>query len=537
MTRIMLLALCIVSVGSVVRFCILSDFLRTDLSVLAESRQADLVAYIAHDLDIKIQQRQALLERLAADLPPDVLSHPVQLHDWLQERYQFQTLFSGGLFVVDPQGMPLGSFPLQHNPKLFDYSVRDDIKTGQSDRRMAGRIIEGRDEKQAVLPLAVAVKDASGTVRAMLVGVTLLNDRSFLAPLQSLRLGYSGGKLLLVSPRDHLLMTADQKDAGLLATPPAGRDALMDNVMTGFKGEGVATTADGVEMVYAIAPVSTTGWSVVAMLPGSEAFATIERVRQLTWRNAGWIMLIFLSFAGVYIYFLFRPLFHAARQAEAMACGDSPLVALPVVRHDELGHLLAAFNRLLSKLDAKQSELSDMALHDTLTGLPNRIALSDRLSRELASSLQTGVRLAVVYLDLDGFKQINDTLGHDAGDTALREVARRLSRIPAPDDMLARIGGDEFVLLLGKLGEGAEAYVEAMALRCHEAMEAPFEIAGRIFTLGVSVGVALGDGRCEADALLLSADHAMYQAKKNRVEGYEMVKESASRSISTAQLS
>jgi diguanylate cyclase (GGDEF)-like protein len=183
------------------------------------------------------------------------------------------------------------------------------------------------------------------------------------------------------------------------------------------------------------------------------------------------------------------------------------------VRNDEVGHLTSAFNRLLRKLTDTQTELARIAHHDALTGLPNRVLLADRLSLALAQARRKGMRLALLFLDLDGFKPINDSLGHDAGDEALRQVAQRLGSIVREADTLARIGGDEFVLLICDLDDGAEAAACTVATKCISAMAAPFPLSGENRVLGVSIGVVLSQGDDMPEALLLAADQAMYQAK------------------------
>jgi diguanylate cyclase (GGDEF)-like protein len=187
---------------------------------------------------------------------------------------------------------------------------------------------------------------------------------------------------------------------------------------------------------------------------------------------------------------------------------------LAVVRDDEVGHLISAFNRLLLKLNDKQDELKKIAHHDTLTGLCNRHHLSGRLRQVLSLARRTGTQVGLLFMDLDGFKHINDTLGHEAGDEVLRQVARRFSSVVRESDTLARIGGDEFVVLLSDLGVDAEQTLSRVATQCIEALSAPFFISGTVCIVGVSIGIALGDGQSSADTLLLAADRVMYQAKK-----------------------
>jgi diguanylate cyclase (GGDEF)-like protein len=223
------------------------------------------------------------------------------------------------------------------------------------------------------------------------------------------------------------------------------------------------------------------------------------------------LFILFMVFA---MRRVLRPLMNAAHQANQMTLDEIPLEPLPLVRNDEVGHLTIAFNRLLSKLVASRTELEHLAHHDTLTGLPNRQLLADRMKQAFARAQRNQWQVAILFLDLDGFKQINDGLGHEAGDTALCEVAKRLGAVMRCEDTLARVGGDEFVILLSDMNENVRDAAELVANKCLEAFQHPFVIRDNVCQLGTSIGIAIGDGECAPDKLLIAADRAMYQAKK-----------------------
>jgi diguanylate cyclase (GGDEF)-like protein/PAS domain S-box-containing protein len=148
------------------------------------------------------------------------------------------------------------------------------------------------------------------------------------------------------------------------------------------------------------------------------------------------------------------------------------------------------------------------AVHDPLTGLANRTLLRDRLEHALARSLRESAVTAVLFVDLDNFKEINDAHGHAAGDTALVEIARRLQTAVRPGDTIARLGGDEFVAVCE--GIDAESAL-TVGRRLQDAIQSPFTAGGTEHRLSASIGIALGDS--EPDALLADADAAAYRAK------------------------
>lgn len=170
----------------------------------------------------------------------------------------------------------------------------------------------------------------------------------------------------------------------------------------------------------------------------------------------------------------------------------------------------------VSRMRQAPSQLHYMAHHDSLTGLPNRATLHVRLRHSIKRAVRLGERCAVLFLDLDGFKRVNDSKGHAAGDELLRQVAARLKSHTRDTDILARLGGDEFVLVMeDPLHRGDAA---RMAESLMASLSAPFTSpCGEEVKIGASVGISLcpEDG-AEADALLYGADRALYEAKAAR---------------------
>ncbi|MCK6387041.1 diguanylate cyclase domain-containing protein [Zoogloea sp.] len=159
-----------------------------------------------------------------------------------------------------------------------------------------------------------------------------------------------------------------------------------------------------------------------------------------------------------------------------------------------------------------KAELLRAARYDELTGLPNRRLFHDRIDTALARSRRKNGRVALLYLDIDDFKGVNDTLGHDAGDELLREFARRLERCVRKADTVARLGGDEFVVILEDVHGPDDA--TAVADKIHHSLQQPFDIAGHSLHARTSIGIALHpDDGDDADGLIRHADQRMYQYK------------------------
>jgi diguanylate cyclase (GGDEF)-like protein/PAS domain S-box-containing protein len=189
--------------------------------------------------------------------------------------------------------------------------------------------------------------------------------------------------------------------------------------------------------------------------------------------------------------------------------------------------------RDVTERKAAEEELTHKTLHDPLTGLPNRVLLLDRVGLALDRLERTGGVVAVLFLDLDRFKGVNDTLGHAAGDRLLAEVGKRLSAASRPGDTVARLGGDEFVVVCGELGSERDAAV--VARRLDMALRAPFDDRERSVSITASTGVATSrTSRRDPRDLVGDADAAMYRAKRNGRARYEFFEPgSRSQAIST----
>src|SRR6185312_2455494 len=155
-----------------------------------------------------------------------------------------------------------------------------------------------------------------------------------------------------------------------------------------------------------------------------------------------------------------------------------------------------------------EEQLKYQAFHDALTGLPNRLLFQDRISRQVAAARPDGATAGVLFVDLDDFKVVNDTMGHGVGDELLAATAVRLSGLVRDCDTAARLGGDEFALLIGDAADSAA--VEAVAGRVVEAFSEPFALASGPVLTTVTVGVATTSDSADTDELLRHADLALY---------------------------
>ena len=207
----------------------------------------------------------------------------------------------------------------------------------------------------------------------------------------------------------------------------------------------------------------------------------------------------------------------------ALASGAKDFLAKPfdLVEAKTRIHNMLEVRLLYRQLEQYNQVLESMALHDALTGLPNRRLLMDRLSLGIAHARRNKSTMAVMYLDLDGFKQINDTLGHDAGDTLLQMVAARMVAAVRQEDTVARLGGDEFVIAFAELGHAD--HVAKLVSKVIQAVSQPYIIQGREVGMTASAGVGIYPAHGEdVETLMKSADLALHEAKRTGKNDYHI---------------
>ncbi len=235
-------------------------------------------------------------------------------------------------------------------------------------------------------------------------------------------------------------------------------------------------------------------------------------IMQSLWGVALFVFCVAIVSLIVLEYNFIRPIASVARSLKDEAQGKL-VEQLPDVQTTEIRDLTDAFREMRQQVHSRQMALEHIAMHDSLTSLPNRILLMDRLNQAINNARKRQRTLALVMLDLDRFKEINDTLGHQTGDALLQQVGARLREVLRDSDTVARLGGDEFAVLLTSINETNAMRIAGTIL---EALEKVYEVYEHSLYVGVSLGVAIFPQHGEtAEILLQHADVAMYVAKRS----------------------
>jgi len=302
--------------------------------------------------------------------------------------------------------------------------------------------------------------------------------------------------------------------SALLAEPPQRKDELVTHVR-GREGQ-VAAFVRPPRGELAVEEDFLIGLAQ----PTRQVLAEGERLGQVNVRIVLGLSALALLLAVLLARALSRPIAQIARAVRGFSPQAPQLAELPSTRSDELGSLARSvqdmqrqIHQQFEDLQRKQAEMDRLASHDSLTGLLNRRAFLDRLEHALAQARRSQGRLALLYIDLDHFKPINDQFGHAAGDTLLQGLALRLQHLVRASDTVARLGGDEFVLLIEQ-GAADDGALQGVAQKVLAALSEPVPFQGHALRCGGSIGIARFplDGPT-AGELLAAADQAMYRAK------------------------
>lgn len=279
-----------------------------------------------------------------------------------------------------------------------------------------------------------------------------------------------------------------------------------------LSGQGMVSLPEG-DYQLSVQPIPASGPSPAAVLllaSRQDALAPYQRLKLWVVGLSALGALLALAVAALVGRGVSRPVSQLAGAARRVADGDFSM-RVPPSRNDEVGDLADAFNRMQEHLQVRESRILHQARHDGLTGLPNRAHATHMLEAAIEQAASAGGACAVLMVDLDRFKEVNDTLGHAFGDDLLLEVAKRLGSAVRKVDTVGRMGGDEFVAILpGLQREAAMASALDLARRLRE----PIRLSGTQVAIESSIGVALFPEHGErAEPLLRRADMAMYEAK------------------------
>ncbi len=362
-TRITLITLLIFLVGIWSLSFYAHRTLRDDMARLLGEQQLSTVSMVAAQVEREFTARIDTLEAVARLSAAPMQVGSTALQRFLQHRFDLHVLFSDGIFVTQRDGTAIAAAPDGAERVGVNYGDSDVIRRALHDGQAAiGRPTLSKTAQLPVISIAVPIRNDRGEIVGALAGVTHLGIPNFLDQLIAGHYGKSGG-YLIIAPQHRLIVTASNKQRVLESLDPAGGNPFEERSVQGNAGSGVTRDADGVEVLYSFKKIPIAQWDALVFLPTREAFFPIRDLQQRLRLAAALLTLL----AGALTWWLLKrqlsPLRAAAKALASVADADLMHRPLPVVRRDEIGLLISAFNRLLDTLSNRETALRESEEH------------------------------------------------------------------------------------------------------------------------------------------------------------------------------
>jgi diguanylate cyclase (GGDEF)-like protein len=478
--------------------------------VIGEQQYALLTSAAAY-IDADLSSKKSLLKTISEHIAVDALASPglvqplIEGHGTLRDEFYNVTVFdaSGNLIANLNDRRTIGKLNVSQRPYFLD-TVR--FKEGVISEPFKS-LLTGKP----VVLVTEPVFDASGKLMYIIGGAIDLQRPRFFGQLEVLKPGKTGYLFMLTTiglviqhpDRSRILSQVTKESGGAVA-----------GALEGKEGWRRGANKAGVPSIVTYKRLRTADWIVGAVFPEAEAFVPIISMR----RTAGIASAVVAAIAGLVgwlaILRLLRPLGALRRHVATILMGNANIKVFDIARRDEFGELSRAFFALSQQREAAEANLESLAKTDMLTGLNNRRMFDEALEAAINRAGRTNKPLALAYLDIDKFKAINDTYGHGVGDEVLVEFARRLLQAVRCTDIVARLAGDEFVIIFEHAGGHAE--LTKMGQKILDRVRVPFIFSEAILQVTTSVGVVLSTEKgASAVDILRAADEALYFAKKS----------------------
>ena len=474
-----------------------------------ENQQMMLVSRIAEELDNKIQSAHETLIKNAKLITPDIVVDSVAAEHFLHNHVGLDVIFDSGLFLFTSTGKLIAETVHQPSRTGRDLSYRKYFKETLITRKpYISEPFMSSTSHKSVIMFTAPVLAPDGRMIAIFGGSLDLHKDNFLGKLARAKIGRTGYFFLF--SRDRTMIMHPDPARILKNDVPPGRSQRYDLAVAGVENSGETLNSQGTHSFQTFKNLKTVNWVLATDYSVEEAYEPIKKVT----RSA----LVVIPLGGLFITFvmwrimrhLTAPILSLTEQIRHLEKGDSARQVV-VNSRDEIEELAAAFNSLMRLVRKKEKELYHLSVHDNLTGLYNRAYFEAELERR---SKGRNFPVSLIVVDVDGLKQVNDTLGHAAGDRLIRSAARVLQKAFRSEDVVARIGGDEFAILLG----GTNKYAAEEALqRVKKVTEAHNNSPGHL-PINLSTGTATAQDRNAVDEALILADKRMYEEKAAKKE-------------------
>ncbi|WP_332848016.1 sensor domain-containing diguanylate cyclase [Massilia sp. S19_KUP03_FR1] len=478
--------------------------------VVGDQEQALLTSVAAY-IDKDLEAKRLLLSSLAEALDEDTLHDPRRLQSLLERRTTLRAMFFN-VVAFDPSGKLIASLADPRTIGTINVAERDYFRASiAAHQGLLSAPFKSRISGKPTVLVTEPVYDQAGNFVFLLAGAIDLQQPSFLSQINALKPGTTG--YLFIVTTDGLIVQHPESGRllGNVRDHGAASPSMLD-ALRGVDGWAIGASRTGAPALLSYKRLRTADWIVGSVYPLGEAFAPLIDMRFNSLVASAGVAAVAGLIGWLTVLRLLRP-FGALRQHVArLSGGGSDISVFNVGRQDEFGDLSRAFYGLSQQRARAEAALEAQARTDPLTGLHNRRMFEETFDAAIARARRTRTALALAYLDIDHFKRINDTLGHGVGDRVLIEFARRLNQAVRATDTVARLAGDEFVVIFENLAD--PALPQAMGQKILAAMQGDFAVGDQFVSVSCSVGIATGSAQnATMEQFLGSADAALYAAK------------------------
>lgn len=434
--RVTLAIVLLIFAGLAALALLVADRQEQRLKELLSSHQYALADFVAKDVDAKVRRRLDALAHIARRMADVPLDGEASFERFLADRQADSDLFELGLIAVKPDlSGAYSDYPALPGRRAARYQVSPFADVARTLAPAIGPPTRARHADRPVVVMAVPVTDGSARLVAILAGVTAIESANFLEPINRQRLGRSSD-FLVIAPSHGLIVTATDPARALASLPAPGTDKLLDRFERGFQGSVVGVDASGVEGLASGRVVSSTGWSVVAVMPTAEAFAPVRQFNRRVIGGAAALAVLIGAIAAGYLRRALAPLHRAALALDNMTHGHEPLRALAVEGPDEVGRMVESFNQLQQSLSAERGALreSEEKLRSLVQAIPDSVQLKDDAGRWIEYNVGAQRSFGLEGVDCHGRNEL------ELVDSALPAARQSLVQCHVSDEAAWRAG-------------------------------------------------------------------------------------------------
>lgn len=473
-----------------------------------EKQQTALVMQLSNELDDKIVFAQEALVGAAAFVTPTIARSVAESERFLDHLPALNSIFDNNLLLIDSEGKIIAETGRRPSRTGKSLAFRDYVKETLQRRKpvISRPFVSSLPHAPMTIMFTAPVKNSDGKLIAILGGSIDLQKKNFIAKLAGIRIGRTGHidlfdteRTIIVHPDRQMFM---KKEA------PPGVNRRLDLALSGTDNVGETRDSTGEYVLAAYKKLQNINWIVGVTFPLNEAYAPVRQAEKTAFTIIVTGAIFIVGVMWLIMRHLTLPLLSLTDQIRKLE-QTHDYRPVNITSHDEIEELAKAFNSLMLKLKNKEERLYYISTHDTLTGLYNRAFLEAEVDR-LSKSRDFPV--SIVAADLDGLKKVNDTLGHSAGDDMIRTAAEALSEAFRAEDIIARVGGDEFIVLL----PNTDAAAAEAALQRIKGVEIQKRESIRSYCFSMSVGVATAETNEGFLPAMRMADIKMYKEKAYR---------------------